>query len=202
MDIARSTRISRPITGPGGADVRPRHYSLERTETFRLWSDRVRAYRGPRRLNAGGRAVERAEFESLRDLGGKVIETDIRFVRSKATSPMLIAENIPISNDSGLDARLSIHYNPEVGSKTFNVHVQGVGAICRLDVDGPPHRPAGRCHKHSLVGPRCPSRNVPNVADRPELSGKGVRELFGEFCTMANIVHKGNLSAPDEVAND
>jgi hypothetical protein len=141
----------------------------------------------------------RTEFEALRDLPGKMIESDIRFVRSKATSPFVIAENIRIVNDHGLDARLSIRYNPQVGSKTFNVHVPGLGPICRLDVDGPPHRPAGRSHKHALQSERCPDRNLPDgVADRSELAGKSVRELFAEFCRMAQITHRGTLEAPDE----
>jgi len=65
---------------------------------------------------------------------------------------------------------------------------------------GPPHRPAGRCHKHSLQTERCPDRNLPdNVADRPELSGQNVRALFGEFCRIAKIAHNGTIEGPDEV---
>lgn len=90
-------------------------------------------------------------------------------------------------------------YNPEIGSKTCNVYVPGFGPICRLDVDGPTHRPAGRSHKHSLQGPRCPERNLPDaVIDRPDLAGRSFREVFAAFCAMANIVHKGELLIPDE----
>jgi len=143
--------------------------------------------------------VNRTQFEALRNLAGKVIVEDIRFVKSKPMSPLLVAENIRISNDSGVDARLTIHYNPQVGAKTFNVHIPGVGPICRLDVDGPPHRPAGRCHKHSLQTERCPGRNLPDgVADLPKLSGRSIRALFVEFCTMASIIHSGELETPDE----
>ncbi len=147
---------------------------------------------------AGGDVVDRAEFEALRDLPGKTINADIRFTRSRATSPLVVADNIQIANGSGIDARLSISYNPDVGSKTFNVHITGIGAICRLDVDGPPHRPAGRSHKHSLQTPRCPGKNLPQVIDRQDLAGKGVRELFDTFCKMANITHNGDLEVPDE----
>lgn len=35
--------------------------------------------------------------------------------------PALVAENILIENNSGVVLRLNIIYNPEVGSKTFNV---------------------------------------------------------------------------------
>lgn len=88
--------------------------------------------------------------------------------------------------------RLNIAFNPESGAKTINVSVQGIGAICRLDVDGPAHRPAGRSHKHSLQTPRCPARNLgQNVTDRPELSGKAISELFMIFCELAKIEHRG-----------
>ncbi len=141
--------------------------------------------------------MNRTDFEALRNLPGKVIRRDIRFVKSVATSPALIAEGIEITNTGGVDARLNITINPEVGSKTFNVHVVGVGPICRLDVDGPAHRPAGRSHKHSLQNERCPDRNLPDgVHDRQDLSGKSVEELFVEFCTMAHISHAGNFEAP------
>ena len=143
--------------------------------------------------------MNRTQFEALRDLPDKVIKGDIRFVRARATAPLVVAENIPIANAHGTELRLTISYNAEVGSKSFNVHVPGVGPICRLDVDGPPHRPAGRSHKHALQGERCPDRNLPDgVVDRPELAGHSVRELFRTFCEMSGIAHRGGFSAPDE----
>jgi len=143
--------------------------------------------------------MNRAEFEAIRDIAGKTIESDIRLVGRRATSPALVADNIRIDNDHGVELRLNITVNPEIGSKTFNVHVPGMGPICRLDVDGPAHRPAGRSHKHSLQSDRCPDRNLPDqVQDRPDLRGKGVRELFDVFCQMAHISHLGELILPKE----
>jgi hypothetical protein len=143
--------------------------------------------------------VDRKDFEALRDIEGKQIEQDIRFAKRQAHLPALLAEQIRIENGEGVDLILTISYNPEVGSKTFNVHVPGRGPICRLDVDGPAHRPAGRSHKHALQDTRCPDRNLPDeVVDRPDLSGQGVRELFQEFCNMAKIEHTGVFEAPDE----
>lgn len=138
--------------------------------------------------------VNRTQFEAVRDVPGKVIRADIRFSRRQA----LTVEGIVITNDAAVDLRLNITFNPEVGSKTFNVHVPGVGPICRLDVDGPAHRPAGRSHKHSLRTERCPDRNLPDgVVDKPELSGQSVRELFDFFCELAQIRHEGTFEAPD-----
>jgi hypothetical protein len=112
-------------------------------------------------------SMDRAAFEAVRDVPGKFIRGDIRLVARRQTLPALVAENIVIENRSSVVLRLNITYNPEVGSKTFNVTAAGVGPICRLDVDGPAHRPAGRSHKHSLQTERCPDRNLPdNVDDR------------------------------------
>lgn len=133
----------------------------------------------------------------MRDLPDKVITVDIRFSRRQATAPALIAENILIENSQSLDLRLHIACNPETGAKTFNVFMPGMGPICRLDVDGPAHRPAGRTHKHSLQTPRCPDRNLPEgVDDRPDLSGKGLKELFDFFCAQAHITHTGSFTEP------
>ena len=141
--------------------------------------------------------MDRATFELVRDIAGKVIKGDIRLAARRQTQPALVADNIQIENPRGVALRLNISYNPEVGSKTFNVSVAGIGPICRLDVDGPAHRPAGRSHKHSLQTDRCPERNLPDgVSDRAELAGKSVTELFAIFCQMAEITHEGTLSLP------
>jgi hypothetical protein len=113
--------------------------------------------------------------------------------------PLLTAE-VEIENSAGIDLRLIITVNPEVGSKTFNASVRGVGPICRLDVDGAAHGDAGRQHKHALQTERCPDRNLPdNVQPRPDLEGRSVRECFNEFCRISHIQHLGHIFAPDEV---
>lgn len=95
--------------------------------------------------------------------------------------------------------KVLISYNEISDAKTLNVYSPQVGPICRLDLDGPAHRPAGRTHKHSLQDERCPDRNLPDgVIDRPDLSGSTLRRAFQELCRMANIVHNGAFEAPDE----
>jgi hypothetical protein len=141
--------------------------------------------------------VDRKDFEALRDIPNKVIRGDIRLAQRRQTHPAMIAESIEIENSSGTVLRLNISYNPEVGSKTFNVTAIGIGPICRLDVDGTAHRPAGRSHKHSLQTDRCPDRNLPDgVIDRADLAGKSVTELFAIFCEIANINHEGTFHPP------
>ncbi len=145
--------------------------------------------------------MNRAEFENGRDIPGKVIRGDIRFSRRQATQPAIVAEGIVIENDQDVQLRLNITYNPIAGAKAFNVHVPGIGPICRLDVDGTAHRPAGRSHKHSLQSGRCADRNLPEgVIDRSDLSGRSLAELFSVFCEMAQIVHVGAFESPAEEA--
>ena len=107
--------------------------------------------------------VDRKDFEALRDIPGKVIKTDIRLVPRRQTQPAMVADNIEIENSSGTVLKLNISYNPEVGSKTFNVTAVGIGPICRIDVDGTAHWPAGRSHKHSLQTERCPIATCPTT---------------------------------------
>ena len=141
--------------------------------------------------------MDRAEFEALRDLPDKVIEEDIRFSRKKNLSPLHTAEDIKIRNGLGYDLRLTIKFNPETGSRNFNVHISGLGPICRLDVDDQAHHPAGRTHKHSLQQPTCPDLNLPFVEDRKSDSGRSLEVLFSRFCKLANIEHRGQLFPPE-----
>jgi hypothetical protein len=141
--------------------------------------------------------VDRQDFEALRDIPDKVIRGDIRLVQRRQTLPAMVADNVEIENSSGTVLKLNISYNPEVGSKTFNVTAAGIGPICRLDVDGPAHRPAGRSHKHSVQTDRCPDRNLPDgVIERADLAGKSVADLFAIFCQIANITHEGTFHSP------
>lgn len=141
--------------------------------------------------------MDKTTFEALRDLPGKRILGDIRPVRQRQLAPLLVAEGIKIENSEGIELVLTIQYNPVVGSKTMNVHVPGVGPICRLDVDGPSHQPHGRSHKHALQSARCPDRNLPDgIVARNDLAGKALQEVFSDFCRMANITHTGQLELP------
>jgi len=55
-----------------------------------------------------------------------------------------------------------------------------------------------RAAREEVADERCPDRNLPDdVADRPELSGRSLRELFDMFCEMAKITHDGAFEAPD-----
>ena len=78
------------------------------------------------------------------------------------------------------------------------VAAEGIAITNAGSVDGTPHRPAGRSHKHALQSERCPDRNLPDgVVDRADLSGKSVRELFDVFCAIGNIEYIGAFESPD-----
>ncbi|MFC7331954.1 hypothetical protein [Rhodocista pekingensis] len=77
--------------------------------------------------------------------------------------------------------------------------VTGIGPICRLEVDGRPHKPAGRSHKHALHTPDCPRENLKRgVIDRGDLNGQSLKAVFDAFCRMAHIIHVGELIVPPE----
>ncbi len=139
--------------------------------------------------------MNRTEFEALRDLPGKAIRRDIRCVQSRFLAPVLEADKIVIENSAGIELRMNLSFNPITGKKTVNVYVPGQGPICRLDVDGPKHGDAGRCHKHSLQNERCPERNLPDGAlAYPNLSGANMRTVFDEFCRIAGIDFLGTFA--------
>jgi hypothetical protein len=146
----------------------------------------------------GEQRLNRNEFNDLRDLDAKRIDANIIFSPRKQHPSILSAEGIVIVNEVGVDAVLEIHYNPESDSKVFSVMVPSAGGqICRLCVDGNPHPPCGRSHKHSLGTPECPKQNLKSeVVDLPALAGKPIDELFEEFCRMAKIQFNGEFNAP------
>lgn len=136
--------------------------------------------------------MDRTEFERLRDLPGKYVDGDI--ILQKDGRVYLESEKLIIVNSDDVDATVLLRWNPETDSKTVNVIVSGLGPVCRLDVDGTVHAPAGRHHKHSLVHPDCPVSNLGRgVVRRDDLAGQDIATVWTEFCRMANIEHRGQL---------
>jgi hypothetical protein len=142
--------------------------------------------------------VTRTEFEQFRDLPEKSIEVDITFSVKKNHPSLLSAERIPIQNALGLEAKLEIHYNPELDAKVFTIHVaEANGPICRLCVDNGPHPPCMHSHKHALWTPGCPRNGLKlNVEDKPELDGMPIADVFNVFCRLTNIQHHGRFCRP------
>lgn len=138
--------------------------------------------------------MNRGEFEALRDIPNKFIDGNIRLLQKATTRPARVADGIQIHNPREVPLRMNISFNPQSNAKTINVIAMGVGPICRLDVDGPRHRPVGRSHKHSLQTPRCPDRGLPEgVVDRSDLTGMPIHSLFELFCRLACIEHRGTF---------
>ena len=142
--------------------------------------------------------MDRAEFERLRDLPGKTIEGDILLSRIATRGPYLESEKTLIVNSHEVEAFAIVRWNKETDSKTVNVFVSGVGPICRLDVDGRVHAPAGRHHKHSLRTPSCPEGNLGrDIQPRDDLAGRTIQQVFTEFCRIAGIIHRGTLKVQE-----
>lgn len=143
--------------------------------------------------------MDRTEFEWLRGLTGKTIDGPIRLRAKEGHAPELFANAVPIENSEGIPLLMGVSYNPDTGKKTVNVSVRGVGPVCRLDVDGPRHSPAGGSHKHAVQTPSCsnPGRNLPKgVLDRPDLSGKSIQEVVDEMCRLGNIAGSPRVELP------
>lgn len=139
-------------------------------------------------------AVDRSDFERLRELRPKTITGDIALVGHRGLGPIHEAVGIVVHNASAPELRLAVRWNPETERKTINAYILAVGPICRMDVNAPPHGLAGRSHKHSLQTQECPSLNLPiGVNSRPELSGLDVKALFLQFCREAGIDFEGSL---------
>ncbi len=138
--------------------------------------------------------MDRNEFERIRDLNGKVIRGDIVLKPKKERMGVYSTEGVPIENSNGTEARLKIEWREETDAKCINVHIKGLGPICRLDVDSLRHKPCGRSHKHALKTPSCPENNLNrDVLDREDLSGLDIETVFKKFCDMSYIEHSGNF---------
>lgn len=145
--------------------------------------------------------MTRTEYEAFHGEAGKVIPDDIAFAPRKQHGSILMAGPIKIHSKLVPDARLEIHFNRHTLAKIFCIcsEVAG-GPICRLCVDGLSHHPCGRSHKHRLNAPRCPKDNLKVIVeDRPDLSGKSMRDLFAEFCSITSITHTGSFIPPPGV---
>jgi len=112
--------------------------------------------------------VNRLEFELLRDLPDKRITDDIRFIAARLTEPNLTFSGVVLENATGWVVRLNGTYKPDIPSLTFNFSIPDVGPICRVDMNGTVHKPAGRTHKHSLRHEDDPRKNLPNADAVPE----------------------------------
>lgn len=134
--------------------------------------------------------MTRDEFEALLSSPGKRIIEPIELVPDPSQPLKLVAQG-RIRNDDGIEAVMYVSFDTRTFSKTINVVVNGVGPICRLDVDGARHRTEGRNHKHDLQTEQCPDRNLPKAVARPELSGHSIEEVFNAFCRDAGILNAG-----------
>ncbi len=138
--------------------------------------------------------MDRTEFEALRDLPEKFIDGDVRLASSPHSSPVLTADDILIRNKASAGLILNMTYLPDRRGLKINVHVRGIGPICRLEINCPEHPGATRTHKHALRTNRCSQQNLQkDVVPRPDLKGRTMREVWLAFCENAKITHNGDL---------
>ncbi len=140
--------------------------------------------------------MDRQQFEHLRDLHGKRIDSDIRFVQGQGSSAVF--ENVEILNEDGWAAQLHGTYSSKRNSIIYVVVLDGIGPICRICVRGSLHGSHGRTHKHALSAESCPRQNLQiDVTSRPELDALNAQEVFRRFCVDAKILFKGTFYDPE-----
>jgi hypothetical protein len=137
--------------------------------------------------------MTRAEFEALLSSAGKTINGPLELLPDVSQPRKFVGQGA-IRNVDGHEAIMHVRFDTRTLSKTINVVVNGVGPICRLDVDGVRHRTEGRNHKHDLRTERCPERNLPEAVARPELSGQSIDHVFRTFCREAGIRNSGLIT--------
>lgn len=140
--------------------------------------------------------MTKQEFEILRNLPNKTIESDIIWQEEKGMGPNLIFKGIEVINSIGILILVNGTYKPRLPSVTFNFVVNPIGPICRIDVNGSPHKDAGRTHKHELQEPDDSKKNLPYAITRLDLNDKTPYQVWRILCKQANIIHKGKFVEP------
>lgn len=140
--------------------------------------------------------MNRAEFESLRDLPDKEVTADIVFTQKNAST--LAFQDVEIVNSLGLDLVLNGSYKPDIPAVKYNFCIKGVGPICRIEVNGTVHEGEGRTHKHDLQRESCPRKNLPFAKARRDLQDLTAKQVWNTICTSANIRHAGKFFEPGE----
>ncbi len=142
--------------------------------------------------------MNRSEFIELRDLPDKIIHSDLEFTPSKFSSVSLVCEQIEVTNSLGYDLVLNGTFVPTIPSIKFNFAIKGIGAICRIEVNGKIHREAGRTHKHDLKNENCPRKNLPFAEARSDLdlSKQTPADIWQKICEESGIVHTGTFRSP------
>ena len=140
--------------------------------------------------------MTRQEFQTLRDLPGKRIASDIVFKPASSGSSNLIFENVAVENEHGWDVIVNGTFKPGIPTVTYNFYVRSEGPICRVCVNGTSHAPGGRTHKHELRQESDQRQNLPTVIARPDLQGLSPKEIWDRLLDEAKIEHTGNFTNP------
>lgn len=142
--------------------------------------------------------MTKEEFVHFRELPGKTITADITFIDRCKTGIEVefrkVVINIPGHPD--IVAYLDGSHHKGIGKTKYNISVQDLGPVCRIDVNGQNHGDVGRTHKHALTAPTDPDDNLPMAVARPDLNGLTPREIFDRLCQQANITMQGIFNDP------
>jgi hypothetical protein len=138
-------------------------------------------------------------FREIWGLPDKCINDDIVFLPMKGFSETHAFSDVGVLMTSEHALAINGHYNCRTGAITYNVVVVGTGAICRYDLGGTSHGPAGRYHSHSVKRADDVRRKLPNVDRRDDLRGLTAKQAWDKLCEDAKITHTGTFFEPEEL---
>lgn len=130
------------------------------------------------------------EFVQLGTMDDKTISAHTEFVRKKPlVQDFLCFDRTGADKAFGLEVLLNGSHDRRTGETTFNFVMQGVGPVCRVDVNGNEQGNAGSTHKRELQKESCPRQNLRYAEARPDFADKTPREIWERLCRQAKIEH-------------
>lgn len=141
----------------------------------------------------------RSDIDALWSLADKCVNGDIVFVPHRSVPNVFSFERLEILNSMMDGVYMNGHFNCSVPCVTFNITIEGVGAVSRYCVGGPKHGNVGRFHQHSVRREDDIRKQLPYAVRRDELRGLRAKRVWEVICSEANIVHVGTFFEPEEM---
>jgi hypothetical protein len=144
-------------------------------------------------------ALTREEFIELRNMGGKAIQGNITLEQFGSNRHVYQAI-VTVDGCEPWSVELQIQLNATTGYMSLNVteataKAGSKGPICRWCTQGPPHKDLGPDHKHDLLGPLCPGKNLEKgVRREPALANLDLEGFLRFAFAQSGILFSGKIA--------